>query len=71
MSDEKPWVAVKDVCDSYGVNYDTAKNKIANKTFPVKTYKLGKMHVIDKVVHEEYFRRQREAGLRALNTTKS
>lgn len=65
-----PWVAVEDVCLMYGLTYASAKNKIGNGTFPVKTYKVGKKHVIDRAVHEEYFRRQREAGLRALETTK-
>lgn len=64
-----PWVAVEDVCEMYGVTYPTAKNKIAADTFPVPTYKLGKKHVIDRQVHEEYFRLQRERGLAILRST--
>lgn len=71
MNEDSPWIAVEEVCEShYGVNYATAKNKIAAGTFPVLTYKMGKRHVIDRAVHEEYFRLQREAGLLALKTTK-
>lgn len=66
---EVPWVAVEEVCELYGVSYATAKNKIHNETFPVPTYKVGKIHVIDRQVHDEYFRRHREAGLRALKST--
>ncbi len=61
-----PWVAVRGVCHMYGVTYETAKNKIHAETFDVPTYKVGKMWVIDKVVHETYFRDLREKGLRAL-----
>lgn len=64
-----PWVPVKEVCHLYGVTFETAKNKIANGTFPVHTYKVGKLHVIDRAVHEEFFRRQREVGLQALDST--
>lgn len=70
MSIEPPWVALKDVCHHYGNTFDTAKNRIAANTFPVRTYKVGKTLVIDREVHDEYFRREREAGLLALKTTK-
>lgn len=70
MEDGIPWVAVEDVCGAYGVNYATAKNQIAMRTFPVKTYKVGKKHVIDKEVHAEFFRLRREAGLSALKSTR-
>lgn len=68
---EVPWVDVKDVCHMYGYTYLTAKGKILKNEFPVKTYKAGKLHVIDRDVHEEYFRLQKEAGLLALKTTNS
>jgi predicted site-specific integrase-resolvase len=66
---ETPWVAVRDVCHMYGVSYLTAKNKISAGTFDVPTYRVGKLHVIDKEVHEAYFRAMREAGLAALKST--
>jgi hypothetical protein len=55
----------------YGVTFETAKNKIAMGTFPVPTYKAGKILVIDKVVHETYFARLRTDGLRRLDSTRS
>lgn len=64
--DELPWVAVRDVAYMYGVGYQTAKNKIADGTFPVTTYKVGKTWVIDKHVHEGYFMKMRAAGLKSL-----
>lgn len=71
MTRDIPWVAVEDVCGLYGVTYETAKNKIGAGTFPVQTYKVGKRHVIDRMVHDEYFRQQRERGLAALRSTAS
>lgn len=64
-----PWVAVEEVCSMFGITYPTAKNKIAMGTFPVPTYKVGKRHVIDRVVHEEFFKQQRERGLALLRST--
>lgn len=66
---ETPWVDVRDVCHLYGVGYGTAKNQIAAGTFPVRTYKVGKKHVIDRAVHDAYFRLHREQGLAALRST--
>lgn len=65
MSD-MPWVAVKDVCKMYGLQYASAKNSIHLGTFPVPTYKVGKLWVIDRDVHEAYFRHMRQLGLASL-----
>lgn len=67
---DMPWLAVRDVCHMYGVTYPTAKNKISAGTFDVPTYRVGKTWVIDKEVHEAYFRAMRDAGLAALKSTK-
>lgn len=64
--DDLPWVALKDVHHLYGMTLESARNAIAAGTFPVCTYKLGRSIVIDRVVHEEFFTRHRERGLRAL-----
>lgn len=69
MTTETPWVSLRDVCHMYGVTYETAKNKIHAGTFDVPTYKAGKLHVIDRAVHEAYFTRMRERGLLALQST--
>lgn len=69
--DDKPWVALRDVCGLYGVSYPTAKNKIAQGTFDVPTYKVGKTIVIDRIVHETYFTNLRQAGLAAMRSTVS
>ncbi|WP_135499787.1 hypothetical protein [Pseudomonas citronellolis] len=68
---EQPWVAVEEVCHMYGVTFPTAKNKIANKTFAVPTYKVGKVHVIARAVHEEFFRLKEEEGLKQLRASRS
>lgn len=68
---EVPWVALEDVCHMYGVTFASAKNKVQAGTFDVPTYKVGKKIVIDKEVHETYFRGMRERGLAALRSTSS
>lgn len=68
---QTPWLRLRDVCHFYGCTMGTAKNKIMMGTFPVPTYKVGKEHVVDRVVHERFFLAKREAGLRALETTNS
>lgn len=78
MGAEPCWVELKTVCLQYGFAFWTAKRRISKDNFPVKGYKVGKKWVIDKAVHDEYFRREserfrneREAGLLALKSTKS
>lgn len=66
MIEEKPWVAVEDVCESYGLTYPSAKMAIQRGTFPVSTYKVGKKHVIDKEVHRRFFAEKRAEGLQAM-----
>lgn len=66
ISNTPPWVELSEVCQDYGVRFETALNKIAAGTFPVKTYKVGKKVVIDREVHVEYFLRQRKIGMKAL-----
>lgn len=66
---ETPWVSLGAVCHMYGVALGSAKNKIMAGTFPVMTYKVGKIHVIDRAVHDRYFACKREAGLCALEST--
>lgn len=72
MSEEVTWVALMDVHRQYGFkSMGSARNAVAAGRFPVPTYKLGGMIVIDKEVHAEFFRRHREAGLQALRNNKS
>lgn len=72
MSEEHPWVALKDVHPMYGYSsVGSAYNAVAAKHFPVETYKLGRMIVIDKVVHQEFFAKHRRVGLTALRNNKS
>jgi predicted site-specific integrase-resolvase len=70
MMEAPPWVALRDVCHMYGLSYAAAKNRISAGNFDVPTYKVGKTHVIDRVVHETYFRQMRERGLAAMESTK-
>ena len=67
MSEKRDWVPLKDVHDQYGLTLRSAYKAVAEGRFPVTTYKLGSMIVIDRVVHERFFQIQRERGLRALD----
>ena len=74
MSDENnvPWLALKSVYAQYGyTSLDAARNAVAAQRFPVMTYKLGKLIVIDKTVHAQYFCSRREAGLPAQRNNKT
>lgn len=71
MTTDLPWVKVKDVCEQYGYCYEVAKRKVRNGTFPVPTYRVGRTPVIDRVVHDTYFKKQRDADLLALESTNS
>lgn len=66
MKEELPWVKLKDVHDLYNLTLESARNAIQAGRFPVSTYKLGNDIVIDREVHEEFFRQKREAGLACL-----
>lgn len=66
-----PWIALKDVHAMYGYSScGSAYNAVAAKKFPVETYKLGRMIVIDRAVHEEFFAAHRRIGLSALRNNK-
>lgn len=67
MTEKFDWVALKDVHDQYGLTLKSARNAVAAGRFPVATYRLGGMIVIDRMVHERFFQLQRERGLRALD----
>ncbi len=71
MSEEPSWISLKDVCSCYGMNYESAKNAVRCGTFPVPTYKLGRLTVVDKAVHTEFFARKRRDGLLALKNNKT
>lgn len=71
LANDVPWVALKDVCKMYGVGFATAKIQASKGVFPVETYKVGKIVVIDKEVHKAYFLNKRQQGLQALNSTLS
>ena len=70
MNDKLDWVSLKDVHRQYGLTLRSAYKAVAEGRFPVATYKLGHMIVIDRVVHERFFQIQRERGLQALNNNK-
>lgn len=68
MQDENDWLALKSVYQQYGFSsMGAARNAVAAGRFPVCTYKLGRLIVIDREVHRQFFERHRAAGLSALN----
>lgn len=49
----------------YGLSYEVAKQHIRQRRFAVPTYYLGRIPVIDKEVHSNYFRDKSLAALKA------
>jgi hypothetical protein len=64
----QPWVSIRDCCRLFGLRYTSAKIAINQDRFPVPTYKLGRMHVVDRDVMDRYFAERREQGLKQLNS---
>lgn len=63
---ERPWLELDEFAPLFGVTPDTAKNKIAQETFEIPTYKIGKKIVADRQVIETFFEARRQDGLRRL-----
>lgn len=64
--EDLPYYELAEFSKLLGFAPRTAVNKIANETFPVKTYKLGKRRVADKAVVAAWFDKHRNDGLAAL-----
>jgi len=67
---ECPWYALRDVVHLFGVSYETAKNRIYAKTFPVPVRREGKLLVVDKAVMQAYFDARRQDDLGKLTLPK-
>lgn len=63
---ERPWIALKELADLFGVTLGSARNAIAEQRFPVPTYKLGKRVVADRAVVEQFFAARRADGLKQI-----
>lgn len=64
MNDERQWRAIPEVYHLFG--YKSAKsalNAIARKTFPVKTYLLANVRVVDVRVMDAFFQQHRDEGM--------
>ena len=71
MSKEKPWMPVKEVYDHFGYkNHKSALAAITAGTFPVETFRAGRVRAIHRDVYNAYFAQFREEGLARLNGTK-
>lgn len=67
--DDRPWLTLAEAAPRFGLSVGAARNKVADESFPVPTYKLGGRRVVDKAVIEEFFRLRREEGLRQLQNS--
>lgn len=63
---DKTWIGLEDAAPLFGVSFDTLKNLVALKKFPVPTFKLGRRRVMDKEVLRAFFDEQKSEGLRRL-----
>lgn len=69
--EEREWYTLDETAAKLGLSKQSAQNQVANETFPVPTYKLGRRRVVDKAVLAEFFRLKREAGLSQLQQSTS
>jgi len=71
MNQMKPWVPVSEVFDHFGYkNQKSALAAIPARTFPVDTFRVGRVRAIHRDVYNQYFGQFREEGLARLNRTK-
>lgn len=63
---ERPWIALKELADLFGMTLGSARNAIAEQRFPIPTYKLGKRVVADRTVVEQFFATRRQEGLKVV-----
>ncbi len=63
---ERPWIALKELADLFGMTLGSARNAIAEQRFPIPTYKLGKRVVADRTVVEHFFATRRQEGLKVV-----
>jgi predicted DNA-binding transcriptional regulator AlpA len=63
---EISWLTLKQAAPLMGMTVASIKNSIQRGTFPVPTYFLGRVRVVDKQVLEAFFSGQRDEGLRRL-----
>lgn len=68
MNREKPWVPVKEVYDHFGYkNQASALSSITQGSFPVPTFRLGRIRAIHRDVYNAYFAQFSEEGLSQLS----
>lgn len=70
-SKDKPWVPVSEVYDHFG--YKSQKSALAAitaETFPVETFKAGRVRAIHRDVYNAYFAQFRDAGLARIEASK-
>lgn len=63
---DRPWIALKELADLFGMTLGSARNAIAEQRFPIPTYKLGKRVVADRAVVEHFFSSRRQEGLKVV-----
>jgi predicted DNA-binding transcriptional regulator AlpA len=65
---EKPYLGVDELSHLMGMSQQGVLNAIHRDSFPIPTYKLGKLRVADKRVVEAFFQTQRDIGLEKIST---
>lgn len=69
MTTEVTWVTLEEARHQFGMSLSGIRNAIHEERFPVPSYRLGKMRVIDKAVLAEFFAKKRANGLLLLGKT--
>ena len=65
---EKPYLGVDELSHLMGMSQQGVLNAIHRDSFPIPTYKLGKLRVADKRVVEAFFQTQRDISLEKIST---
>ena len=60
---ERPYFTMKELAELFSISTASLHNKIYQETFPLPTYKLGKIRVADKAVVAFYFEKHRQQGM--------
>ena len=67
MMQQKPWVPVNEVFDHFGYkNQKSALAAITAGTFPVETFRVGRIRAVHRDVYNAYFGQFRDEGLERL-----
>lgn len=67
---EKPYLTMPELASLMNMTVKGLHNALHNETFPIPTYKLGKIRVADREVVSYFFEAKRREGLDKITTNR-